>query len=604
MRNWLIIILTIAIQASWLSSAMAQEISTPLQPQCLTTIGAHQLTDAHPELTGKTVSLALVELAQPSTGDPNAYAFTPNFQHNALAAINPRGLYYYHNPYRPMQYSDHASVIAGILWGNDKTAESQTLADFQYRGMAPALTVDVYETNWFLYKRILTDQPEPIDTDIISISWGTDADDAITRWWQRGIDTLAARDDCLVVAGCGNGIDDFNSISKPSSSYNVISVGAAGSLGDYPDSLRYVGPPVLRYSSFGPTEDGRCKPDIIAPGNCLGPATTDPNTYISTKDPIGYSSFATPQVAGAAALLIDAARQGNLTDADDPRVIKALLLSGANKLLGWHKGMCPADDDHETPLDYQQGAGLLNVENSYQYLIAGRYQQAVTDPNSAASLPAGWDLAQISLDPNDPNSQRIYLLPQPLKADTYFTATLCWYRHYQPGRFFQPEELNFLALELWSLDQQGNLLALLDHSSSTYDNLQHIYYHCPQTQRIALVINADDNPQSARPAEVYGLAYGSRTQNWQGDKLAGDIDADGRVGPSDLIRLLWAWWQYSNIDSPHAQQYIPEDLNADGLVNNDDMKILSAQWQLRSPWRADDPNDTESPGEPDELPSL
>ena len=58
--------------------------------------------------------------------------------------------------------------------------------------MTPGLTVDLYETNWFLYKRILTDQSEPIDTDIISISWGTDADDVITRWWQRGIDTLAA----------------------------------------------------------------------------------------------------------------------------------------------------------------------------------------------------------------------------------------------------------------------------------------------------------------------------------------------------------------------------------------------------------------------------
>ncbi len=69
-------------------------------------------------------------------------------------------------------------------------------------------------------------------------------------------------------------------------------------------------------------------------------------------------------------------------------VLKAILMSSATKLPYWHKGRLTTDDDHEVPLDYVQGAGVVNAARAYQLLTAGRGQ-----PGDVAK--AGWDLNQI-----------------------------------------------------------------------------------------------------------------------------------------------------------------------------------------------------------------
>src|SRR5204862_3877198 len=97
----------------------------------------------------------------------------------------------------------------------------------------------------------------------------------------------------------GNG----GSVQSPSTAYNGISVGAFGGS-----------------SSVGPTLNGRCKPDLTAPE--------------------GLTSFSTPQVAGAAAILLQAAARGDggsgsTTDLSDIRMVKALLLNAAQKPAAW-----------------------------------------------------------------------------------------------------------------------------------------------------------------------------------------------------------------------------------------------------------------------------
>jgi subtilisin family serine protease len=84
----------------------------------------------------------------------------------------------------------------------------------------------------------------------------------------------------------------------PAHRYNCISVGAYGG-----------------GSSIGPTLDnGRAKPDITAPA--------------------GETSFSTPHVAGAAAVLMQAGLRGDgggdTNSAADIRTVKALLLNGAS----------------------------------------------------------------------------------------------------------------------------------------------------------------------------------------------------------------------------------------------------------------------------------
>ena len=83
-----------------------------------------------------------------------------------------------------------------------------------------------------------------------------------------------------------------SSILAPANAPNVIAVGALG-------YLQYTTGPIQPYSSQGPSNDGRTKPDLVAPDNVTtgtSPYTTFPGT-----------SGAAPHVSGAAALLLSQA---------------------------------------------------------------------------------------------------------------------------------------------------------------------------------------------------------------------------------------------------------------------------------------------------------
>ena len=92
------------------------------------------------------------------------------------------------------------------------------------------------------------------------------------------------------------------------------------------------------FSSRGPREDGGFKPDIVAPGSAI--STTPmwetsapvPGTY---PLPAGYSmlqgtSMASPQAAGAGALLVSAAKQAGVQS--KPAQLREALTSSARFL--------------------------------------------------------------------------------------------------------------------------------------------------------------------------------------------------------------------------------------------------------------------------------
>src|SRR5262249_26710500 len=142
-------------------------------------------------------------------------------------------------------------------------------------------------------------------------------------------DNYTVTNHTLFVSGAGNG----GSVCPPSTCYNGLSVSVNNGL-----------------SSIGPTVDnGRCKPDITA--SAQGALT----------------SFSTPYVAGAAAVMLQAALRGDgggtgtTNSAADLRTVKALLLNGAVKPSGWTNA-------NFSPLDARYGAGIVNVFNSYAQL--------------------------------------------------------------------------------------------------------------------------------------------------------------------------------------------------------------------------------------------
>jgi serine protease AprX len=133
--------------------------------------------------------------------------------------------------------------------------------------------------------------------------------------------------------GFGNFV--FCSITDPGNAQDVITVGATHRLKPHTYGVSF-------FSSRGPTGDGRCKPDLVAPGEKIkGPVLGN------ADDELDGTSMAAPFVSGAAAMLI--ARHGELFG--NPRRVKQILCESATDL-GREK--------------YFQGHGLLDVLRALQ----------------------------------------------------------------------------------------------------------------------------------------------------------------------------------------------------------------------------------------------
>ncbi len=135
----------------------------------------------------------------------------------------------------------------------------------------------------------------------------------------------------VVVAAAGNeGNKPWRYVTVPADGPNVIAVGAVG----------LVQKEIAPFSSRGPTADGRIKPDVVAPGISIVVVDTsqpEPEESFSGYRRARGTSFATPLVSGAAALL----RQIHpaWTPADVAAALKGTALdlgvSGPDTTYGW-----------------------------------------------------------------------------------------------------------------------------------------------------------------------------------------------------------------------------------------------------------------------------
>ena len=135
-------------------------------------------------------------------------------------------------------------------------------------------------------------------------------------------------------------------------------------------------------------------------------------------------------VAGVAGLLIQAAKQDKRLDSilspdGGNCLLKAILMTSATKLPYWHKGRLTVDDDHEVPLDYLQGAGMINAARAYQVLTAGR-----GSPGNVAAV--GWDLNRLE---GSQGLQQVYRIVVEEPANKMLTVTLAWNRHYDSQKY-------------------------------------------------------------------------------------------------------------------------------------------------------------------------
>ena len=569
----MVCIATLSASTSTAIGSEAQQRDT-LQPQGLNYAGIYALRELDPNLTGAGVKFAIISRSITYINGEPQNDYRPNTEHNCFAN---KQINFHDQGKLPAGISAHSTAICSILLGEDPNAFNTTLGKFHYQGVAPKAQVDVYEFWHFLIDNVFPHSPP--DADIATAGIGNQLED----WWTRGIESLAEHYGLIVVAGIGNGTNAYAPVLYPGAGANVIGVGVVDSVNtdSLQTNLAHFSLAYPKHSSLGPTADGRCKPDIVAPGNCLAADVNEPNRYEPTGN---WSSFSTPTVAGTIGLLIQKAKEDpNLTDALSPQsgncVIKAILMNSATKLPYWHKGRLEKDDDHSAPLDYIQGAGLLNAVEAYKHLIA-RVNK------SGEILRTGWDLNHLRKSENSGHIANIYKIIIEEPNDKFITTTVVWNKHYDRVYPFEsiPEKDANLRLELRAVDPNNpDNNYLLDYSDSSVDNVEHIYCRADANYtnyEIVVSYSNTDELSKTPTTHRYGLAWNVSKEQVKESIFCYDLNADGIVNELDFTIM------FNNLltSTKTSDSYLLGDINTDGVIDVNDLQILLKHINLEADW--------------------
>lgn len=177
------------------------------------------------------------------------------------------------------------------------------------------------------------------DNDSWTLNKTTDLDGKTTRVSRAA--TIAARKGMLVCVAAGNdGNNSWRTISAPADADSILTVGAVTS-----DSI------MGNFSSYGPSSDGRVKPEVCAVG--AQATLINPGGVIYTGN---GTSFATPLVAGMAACLWSALPN------EDAMQIRERIIRSAHLYPNYDAGN-------------QMGYGIPNAWAAYQMDIHSRVEQ-------------------------------------------------------------------------------------------------------------------------------------------------------------------------------------------------------------------------------------
>jgi hypothetical protein len=146
--------------------------------------------------------------------------------------------------------------------------------------------------------------------------------------------------------------DSYDCLSLTSNAKNILTVGAVSGLPNGPYTPSTI--QISSFSSFGPTDDGRIKPDVVGMGVSLtSTIQTSPTAYGT----LSGTSMAAPNVTGTLVLLQEAYSQKNAG---------AVMRSASLKGLVIHT----ADDAGNAGPDYIYGWGLVNAEKAAKVILA------------------------------------------------------------------------------------------------------------------------------------------------------------------------------------------------------------------------------------------
>lgn len=471
------------------------------------------------------------------------------------------GFIAYTNPHALNELDFHATMVGHVLAGSGFDGTNYMLAGI---GMVPQATLvsaavatafstnnaGAFNTSYLSvvapYRALMTGDGAP-QADVINSSWGG-PDPAAAGPEALALDGLAAQNpSAMLVSSAGNGGGE--DIGWPGSGYNGVTVGALGGNNflvpaDFTSrGLADFSNPVTGVT----TTNARAAVHLAAPGvyfflaaylgdegglsAALPGLTEEPSPTDLYFIDMSGTSFAAPMVAGGAAVLKDAANRDpllnlqGLSNAPDTRVVKSVLMAGAQATFGWDNGQ-ESDPDGAVrttqALDAATGAGALELERAGSAYLQGTRDVAGVAGGSV--LERGWDFGTVAV-----GGRNDYLFGGAFGQPVDLTVSLNWFA----GRTFDMatdlgSDLSFadLNLEVWEVTD-GTFASLVGTSSTVFGNSEYLRLGLSGDRTYGLRVRFDGlvfDQTAGVTSESYGLAWfagGYDTLFWNGGAASG-----------------------------------------------------------------------------------
>ncbi|MEX0568107.1 MAG: S8 family serine peptidase [Candidatus Njordarchaeota archaeon] len=341
----------------------------------------------------------------------------------------------------PDDQNGHGTHCAGIVASNDATYRGVSYGAYIINAKCLAKN-GTGSFSWMMKAAEWAVTGAVDDADVISTSLGAidtaDGKSFVAKFVDAFVDYYWVP----WVTAAGNEGPDSYTIDVPGDAYNCITVGAVDDRG-----TKSRGDDIIAdFSSRGPTDDGRIKPDVVAPGVSIKSCNYDwEGGWGLNPDFVDKSgtSMATPHVAGAVALLLSMYFLYGI-----PNLYYAHL--GAKALL-----INFADDYGDYGPDCDYGFGYINLDALFYYLY-WYYTDVIVD----------------EIYPDEPVYYVVYLLEGEL-----FKATLTWTRSVRYYSSYEDYDVHYISdIDLYVMDSNMNLVAC---SISSIDNVEQVEFIAP-----------------------------------------------------------------------------------------------------------------------------